>query len=113
MASQKSFVTHEEMLDKYIGKKGTLERDAYNMRVELALVGHKVKELREAKNYTQRQLGELVGVQSAQICKIEKGQNLTLANVSRIFNALGVEAQLILGKQIGVVTQASKKTAVF
>jgi len=112
MANQKSFITHEEMLDKYIGKAGTLERETYNMRVELALVGHKVKELREAKNYTQKQLGELIGVQSAQICKIEKGQNLTLANVSRVFRALGVEAQLILGKQIDIVTQNTKRTAV-
>ena len=112
MANQKQFITHDEMLDKYIGKKGTLEREVYDMRIELALVGHKVKELREAKNYTQKQLGELIGVQSAQICKIEKGQNLTLANVSRVFKALGVEAQLILGKQIGVVTQNTKKTAV-
>ena len=112
MANQKLFITHEEMLDKYIGKERTPEREAYNMRIELALVGHKVKELREAKNYTQKQLGELIGVQSAQICKIEKGQNLTLANVSRVFKALGVEAQLILGKQIDVVTQNMKRTAV-
>jgi len=111
MANQKPFMTHEEMLDKYIGNEGTSEREAYNMRVELALVGHTVKELREAKNYTQKQLGELIGVQSAQICKIEKGQNLTLANVSRVFRALGVEAQLILGKQIDVVTQRTKRTA--
>jgi DNA-binding XRE family transcriptional regulator len=112
MKNHKTFVTHEDMLDKYIGKEGSLQREAYNMRIELALVGHKVKELRKAKKYSQKQLGELIGVQSAQICKIEKGQNLTLANVSRIFKALGVEAQLFLGKQIDVVTQNTKKTAV-
>jgi DNA-binding XRE family transcriptional regulator len=113
MKNQKPFATHEKMLDKYIGKEGTSEREAYNMRIELALVGHKVKELREAKNYTQKQLGELIGVQSAQICKIEKGQNLSLANVSRIFKALGVDVQLIIGKQIDIVSRNTKKTAVF
>jgi len=112
MNTKKDFYTFDEILDMHIGKEGTPEREAYNMRIELALVGHKVKELREAKSYTQKQLGELVGVQSAQICKIEKGQNLTLANVSRIFKALGVEVQLILGQQINVVTKKKKKAAI-
>ena len=96
---EKEFYSHEEMLNQHIGAKGTSERDEYNLRLELSLIGYKVKELREAKHYTQKQLGELIGVQAAQICKIEKGQNLTIANVSRIFKALGYEAQLVLGSQ--------------
>jgi len=92
----KDFYTHEEMLNKYIGAKETPERDEYDLCLELSLIGHKVKELREAKHYTQKQLGELIGVQAAQICKIEKGQNLTISNVSRIFKALGYEAKLVL-----------------
>lgn len=106
MKEQKEFYTHEEILDEFVGINGTPERDAYNMRIELALIGYKVKELREAKNYTQKQLGELIGVQAAQICKIEKGQNLSIANVSRIFKALGVDAQLILGKNLSIEPQA-------
>lgn len=43
----KDFYTHEEMLNKYIGAKETPERDEYDLCLELSLIGHKVKELRE------------------------------------------------------------------
>lgn len=105
MKTQKDFYTHNEILDEFVGEVGTPIRETYNMGIELALIGHKVKELREAKKYTQKQLGELIGVQAAQICKIEKGQNLSIANVSRIFKALGVEAQLILGTNMIIEPQ--------
>lgn len=107
MKKQNDFYAFEEVLDEFVGVNGTPEREAHNMRVELALIGYKVKELREAKNYTQKQLGELIGVQAAQICKIERGQNLSIANVSRIFKALGVEAQLILGPNLSIEPQVA------
>ena len=66
---EKEFYSHEEILNRYIGAKESPERDEYNLRLELSLIGYKVKELREAKHYTQKQLGELIGVQAAQICK--------------------------------------------
>ncbi|KAA6305280.1 hypothetical protein EZS27_043067, partial [termite gut metagenome] len=36
----------------------------------------------------------LVGVQKAQISKIENGKNLTIATIIKIFKAMGVSAQL-------------------
>lgn len=107
MKEQKDFYDFGEVLDELVGVNGTFERDAHNMRVELALIGHKVKELRVSKNYTQKQLGELIGVQAAQICKIEKGQNLTISNVSRVFKALGVEVQLIIGPNLSIESQVA------
>lgn len=105
MKEQNDFYALEEVLDELVGVNGTSEREAHDMCVELALIGYKVKELRESKNYTQKQLGELIGVQAAQICKIEKGQNLSIANVSRIFKALGVEVQLILETNLSIEPQ--------
>jgi transcriptional regulator with XRE-family HTH domain len=48
---------------------------------------------------TIRQLGERIGVQRAQISKLEKGANvITLPTMSRVFQALGIAtATLDLG----------------
>lgn len=87
------FYTHDEMLDKHIGKKGTLVRDNFDAEVEAALIGASIKEARKANNLTQAQLGERVGVQAAQISKIESGRNLTIATVVKVLKALGLTAE--------------------
>ena len=51
------------------------------------------------QNLTQEQLGERIGVQRAQISKLEKGTSvITLPTMSRVFQALGIAtATLDLG----------------
>jgi transcriptional regulator with XRE-family HTH domain len=47
---------------------------------------------------TQEQLGEKIGVQRAQISKLEKGHCISLPSISRAFKALGITtASLDLG----------------
>ena len=55
--------------------------------------------MRQAQNLTQEQLGKRIGVQKAQISRLEKGKCIiTLPTMSRIFQALGVAtATLDLG----------------
>lgn len=62
-------------------------------------VGEAIKKARQAQNLTQEQLGERIGVQKAQISKLEKGKSvITLPTISRVFRALGVTtAALDLG----------------
>ncbi|MEG1659065.1 MAG: helix-turn-helix transcriptional regulator [Bacteroides sp.] len=91
------FYTHEEMKDEVIGKKGTPERDKYDERLEMFLIGEAIKRTRLEKNLTQEDLGKLVGVQKAQISRIENGNNLTFATVIRLFKAMGVSAKLEIG----------------
>ena len=86
------FYTLEEMTDKHIGTRGTPERERFEADVEAALIGASIKEARKAQNLTQKQLGERVGVQTAQISKIESGRNLTIATIVRVLNALGLSA---------------------
>ena len=86
------FYSLEEITDKHIGKIGTPERDAFDAEVEAALIGASIKEARKSLNLTQQQLGERVGVQPAQISKIESGRNLTIATIVRVLNALGLTA---------------------
>lgn len=86
------FYTLEEMTDKHIGKKGTPARDSFDADVEAALIGASIKEARKSLNLTQKELGERVGVQTAQISKIESGRNLTISTIVRVLRALGMSA---------------------
>ena len=88
------FYTHEEIVDEFIGKKGTPARDKYDENLEMFLIGEAIKRTRQQKNLTQDELGKLVGVQKAQISRIENGKNLTFATVIKLFKAMGVSARL-------------------
>jgi HTH-type transcriptional regulator / antitoxin HipB len=80
----------EEITTKHIGKRGTPKREAFEYELSLEIIGELIKETREEKNFTQAQLGELVGVQKAQISKLENyAGNVTLGTLLKIFRALG------------------------
>lgn len=79
----------EELKDKHLGKIGTPERDAYEQELKIELLAEEIKALRLANNLTQDQLGELIGVQRAQISKLENGKsNITIGTLLKVFNAL-------------------------
>ena len=61
----------EELTDKYIGKKGSKEREQFEFELKLEILGDMIKKARKDQHLTQEQLGELIGVQKAQISKIE------------------------------------------
>lgn len=86
------FYTHEEMLDKYIGVKGTPRRDKYDKDIEDFLIGEAIKKTRLRQNLTQKQLGELVGVKEAQISKIESGKSITWTTIVKVFKAMGANS---------------------
>lgn len=97
--------THEEMLDHILGEKGTPRRDAFEVQTEAFLAGEAIKEARKAKNLTQEQLGERLGMRRSQVSRIESGRNLTPSTLARVFRALGTPASLdIVG--IGKVSLA-------
>ncbi|MBR4535071.1 MAG: helix-turn-helix transcriptional regulator [Bacteroidales bacterium] len=52
-------------------------------------IGEAIKEPRIKQHLTQDQLGALVGVQKAQISKIESGKSITYATIVKVFKALG------------------------
>lgn len=87
--------TLEELNDRLWGPIGTPERDAMEAQLEADVnayfVGEAIKKARQAQNLTQEQLGERIGVQKAQISKLERGKSvITIPTISRIFRALGV-----------------------
>jgi DNA-binding XRE family transcriptional regulator len=64
-----------EMKDKYIGKVGTEERDTYEYELNMDVLSRMIKKARQERNLTQEQLGKLIGVQKAQISKLESSAN--------------------------------------
>jgi HTH-type transcriptional regulator / antitoxin HipB len=84
----------DELEDDFYGEKGTPERDRYEFELSLELFSEKIKELRKAKNLTQEQLGALIGVQRAQIAKLENGyNNVTLETINKVFKALNAKVK--------------------
>ena len=78
-----------EMKDKYIGKIGTSDRDEYEYELSMDVLGRMIKTARQERNLTQEQLGELVGVQKAQISKLESSANsATIDTILKVFKAL-------------------------
>jgi len=95
----KEWYTLDELTDEIIGVKGTPERESFDADIEAALIGASIKNARKANNLTQAQLGERVGVQAAQISKIESGRNLTIATIVKVLKALGLSAEFsIIGQ---------------
>lgn len=86
--------TLAEMEDKYIGKIGTAERDAYEYELKMELLGRMIKTTRKEKNMTQEELGNLVGVNKSQISKLENHANsATIETIIKVFNALKADIQ--------------------
>ena len=83
-------ISLNSMIDKHIGEIGTEKRDNFENELRIDLLGNAIKQARQEKNLTQEQLGELVGVQKAQISKIENSvKNARFETIMKVFNALG------------------------
>ena len=79
----------EELTDKYIGKRGSTQRELFEQELRLELIGDAIRKARKAKKLTQEQLGALVGVQKSQIAKIENSTtDARFSTVLRVFEAL-------------------------
>lgn len=84
--------TLSEMKDKYIEKKGTNAREQYEYELRMEVLGKMIKATRKERNLTQDELGKLVGVQKAQISKLESSaNNATIDTILKVFNALKAE----------------------
>lgn len=85
-------VSLDTIIDKHIGKRGTSNRDAFENELRIDLLGQAIKQARQERNLTQEQLGELVGVQKAQISKIENSvKNARFETIIKVFEALGAK----------------------
>lgn len=84
--------TLAELKDKYIGLPGTASREEYEYELRMDVLGKMIKAARQEQNLTQEELGLLVGVQKAQISKLESSANsATVDTLLKVFRALKAE----------------------
>ena len=89
--------TLEEITDKYIGEKGTENREQFEFELKLDVLGDMIKKARKEQKLTQEQLGELIGVQKAQISKIENNtKDVRLSTIMKVFNALKAKVKMTI-----------------
>ena len=91
MAALKTY-SLDEITDKYVGKRGTEKREAFEYELKLDLLGEAIKRARKERNLTQEQLGKLVGVQKAQISKLENSlTDARFETIIKVFKALNAK----------------------
>lgn len=82
----------DEVLDNQIGKKGTPSRNRFDRKVQLEILRDQIKMLRKKRNLTQEQLGKKIGVQKAQISKLENSpKSARFDTILNVFQALDAE----------------------
>ncbi len=87
--------TLDQVQDKLIGKTGTPERDKFEYDLQMDLIGKAIKQTRQERNMTQEQLGKLIGVQKAQISRLESNaSNATIDTLIKVFAALKASVRL-------------------
>lgn len=92
MAKEMKTYSLVEMKDRYIGKVRTKGREDYEYELRMDVLGKMIKTARQERNLTQEQLGQLVGVQKAQISKLESSANsATIDTIIKVFKALKAE----------------------
>jgi HTH-type transcriptional regulator/antitoxin HipB len=82
----------EEITDKHIGIVGTPKREIFENELRLDLLGETIKQARLDRKLTQEELGRLVGVQKAQISKLENSlTDVRVETILKVFKALNAE----------------------
>jgi len=82
----------DEITDKHIGKLGTPKREVFENELRLDLLGEAIRQARIERNLTQEELGRLVGVQKAQISKLENSlTDARFETILKVFRALNAK----------------------
>lgn len=90
-------IDFKDVEDELFGIPDTPERAEYEARVALELLPKTIREYRLRHKLTQEELGARIGVQKAQISKLERSPaNVTLATLRRVFKALDMDIQFVL-----------------
>ena len=90
-------IDFKDVENELFGVVGTPERDEYEARVALELLPKTIREYRLRHKLTQDELGARIGVQKAQISKLERSPaNVTLATLRRVFKALDLDIHFVV-----------------
>ncbi len=81
--------TFDQIKNEFVGEIGTDKRTQYEQELQIEVLGEMIRKVRLERNLTQEELGRLVGVQRAQISKLENSTtNVTIETILKVFGAL-------------------------
>jgi len=81
--------TFDQIKNEFIGEIGSEKRTKYEQELQLEILGEMIRKVRIERQLTQEELGKLVGVQRAQISKLENNTtNVTIETILKVFGAL-------------------------
>jgi HTH-type transcriptional regulator / antitoxin HipB len=81
--------TFDQIKDEFIGEIGSDKRNQYEQELQIEVLGEMIRKVRLERNLTQEDLGKLIGVQRAQISKLENcTTNVTIDTIIKVFGAL-------------------------
>ena len=85
----------DDLTNEVFGKRGTASREKFEYELRMNVLGAMIRDARKRKKMSQEELGILVGVQKAQISKIENNtKDFRLVTILRITEALGMKVRL-------------------
>ena len=85
----------DELTDEIVGKMGTAERDIFEYDLRMDILGTMIKDARIKQKLTQGDLGQLLGVQKAQISKLENNtKDFRMGTIIRALEALGAKVKM-------------------
>ena len=72
-----------------------IAQSGYEYDLQMDVLGELIKQTRIERKLTQEQLGELIGVQKAQISRLENHTgNVTLSTIMKVFSALKAKIKI-------------------
>ena len=88
-AKELEMFTFDQIKNEFIGETGSVKRTLYEQELQMEIIGDLIKKIRIERNMTQDELGKLIGVQRAQISKLENNTtNVTVETILRVFSVL-------------------------
>lgn len=85
----------DDLTDEVFGKRGSPTREKFEYELRMDILGYMIREARKRKKLSQEQLGVMVGVQKAQISKIENNtKDFRMVTILRVMDALGMKVKL-------------------
>ena len=108
--------TFDQIKDEFIGEIGTEKRTHYEQELQLEMMGEMIKKVRLERNLTQEELGKLIGVQRAQISKLENNTtNVTMETILKVFGALKAKVNFnveLLNNKIKIAGQDTTSASI-
>lgn len=93
-------ISLQELKDKHLGRIGTERRDDYEFELRVDILSELIKQLRKEQHMTQEDLGKRIGVQRAQVSKLENNAtNVTVGTILRVFRALNAQINFTVEKR--------------